>query len=198
MNLIQIARSYEKRVSFIYCDKSNVTLKWIAKYHFTCFHREHIFQIIKDIFRSKPCRVLDQGAAEGIALRLLSDRGFTTFAVDCEPKFQLCWDDLGIKGVIGDCGLLDWWDGNLYDKIIAGVWVACKGSEGKMTRKKKTWLAQVRDNWYSILASQGIVYFDVNNRKYPIQSTIKIISKKFHIKIFKEKPRLLLKCQKFS
>ncbi len=198
MNLRQQAKFYERKVSFIYSDKSNVTLKWITKYPFTCSNRKHMFQIIKDILKRKPCHVIGQGSAEGIDMKLLEDKGFTTLTIDSEPEFKLCWNVLGISGIIGDCGSLGWWDGSKYDVIIAGVWAACKGDKGKMTVDKKNWLSKIRNNWNSILASRGVVYFDVNRKKYPILATRKIMSKKFSTEIFKTSPRILLKCQKFS
>ena len=197
MNLIERAKQYEKAVDFIYDDKSNVTLKWIAKYPFTCKHRRHTFQIIKDILRSKKGRVLDQGGAEGITACLLTEEGFKVLVVDEEPKFKRCWEKLDVNGVVGDCGSLSWWDGNSFEVIIAGVWAACKGDEGSMTADKKEWICHVRDNWSILLSQEGILYFDVNIKKYPIKAVKTIMEEKFSVNILKKKPRLLLKCYKY-
>ena len=198
MNLENKLKDYEKLVSFIYELSSNTTLAWLSRYPVSSPNRKHLLQIVTDISKQAHCRIVEQGAAEGIICRVLQDMGHDVSAVDIEPEFKRCWSVLRVSGVVGDCTSLDWWDGKaLYDVVIAGVWVACKGKESvKIGKKRAKQLRMIRDNWSSILQGKGVVYFDVNPEKYPIKPLSEIFQEKFSVTLFKRKPRCILKCTK--
>lgn len=198
MNTIEEkALRYHQSVASIGIPKTNDTLRWVSRYNISHPGRRHLFQIAKDIMSLPQCRVIEQGAAEGIICKILQDEGYNVFAVDNEPFFKKCWKRLGVKGVIGDCSDVDWWNGRRYDVIIAGVWVACKGSKSKrLTAERRKELIKIRDNWFQILSPAGIVYFDVNTSKYPLRPLMQVFGEKFEASVFKKKPRLLIKCIK--
>jgi len=197
MSIIVEIKKYEKMVSNIYDSPNNFTMEWMSRYHVSSSNRRHLVQIVDDILKRPPCKVLDQGAAEGVICRILQDKKYSTFALDRELSFAKCWQKIGIKGVVGDCMSLDWWDGSKYDVIIAGVWVACKGRKAKsLNRTKIDNLTITRDNWISLLKTKGVVYFDVNKAKYPLKQVKRIFCSSFVIEDFAKKPRTVLKCMK--
>jgi len=192
-----LLKEASKHNNLIHISKKNIRiLKWIAKYPVTHKGRRHLFQILQDILSRPACRVVDQGAAEGIICRLLQDRNYDVLAVDLEPEFRQCWNRLSVEGEIADCSYNNWWDGKKFDIIIAGAWVACHGSEKKITRDRRHTLERIRDSWTEILKDGGIVYFDVNVNKYPLNPLLKIFETKFEIKRFSKIPRHVFKCIK--
>lgn len=196
------ARELQKMVRRMIISKDGIipekkhVARWIMKHPITAEMRLHLFQILEDILSRPKERVLDQGAAEGIVCKLLQNRGYEVLAVDIDPLFLNCWKKLSIEGKIADCTSNDWWDRRKFDTIIAGVWVACKGSKKRITNSRKRDLERIRDNWVEILRDGGVVYFDVNVNKYPITPLMQIFKTKFKIEQFSKKPRCVLKCTK--
>ena len=158
--------------------------QWLLKYPIYHSGRNHLFDIYNDIVQChKGSKILDQGAAEGIFCKLLSDAGFDTFAVDIEPEFLEFWKILGVDGVIGDCFSLDWWNQCKYDIIIACVWVTSSGEKinkkNEFEKRKKA--IQVVNCWGDLLNKNGCVYVDVNKNKVPFDMFFEVVGKYFFI-----------------
>ena len=56
-------------------------------------------------------------------------------------------------------------------------------------------LFDIKNTWVKILNKGGIVYFDVNESKFPMEFVQKTISEDFIIKEIMRKPRRVLKCE---
>ncbi len=206
--VLKKAKQYEDQIRHLVMDNKDATIfEWLRKYPIDHSSRRHLFGIveeIKSLYPNKDIKILDQGAAEGIILRLLKDDGYDVLGVDIEPGFKNLWKILDVEGIIGDCCKLDWWDGTKYSAIIATVWVTCKGDknpknkiidkEGKIQRLKN-----IRENWFKMLNKRGVVYFDVNEQKYPLKMVKKVFGRAFETEIFSEKidtPRVIIRCRK--
>ncbi|MFA6088650.1 MAG: hypothetical protein WC755_02185 [Candidatus Woesearchaeota archaeon] len=170
---------------------------WLRKYPIYHKNRIHLFDIIKDICLNikSGAKIIEQGSAEAISLRVLKDKGYSVFAVDININMKLFWDKLDIPGTIGDCTGLEWWNGELFNVIIATVWTACDGPcSSKLTEKKKERLSKIRDNWMKILDHEGIIYFDINPKKYHQKEVRDIFGQNFVLKVLSTRnARLLFK-----
>jgi hypothetical protein len=64
------------------------------------------------------------------------------------------WKKINVPYVVGDCLNLDWWDGTLYNIIIATVWPTSQGKKDiiKFTRNhdKINRINKIKKNWKKI------------------------------------------------
>ncbi len=195
------ALQYEKQVLPFFKGQKSDIFTWIKKYPVCHSSRSHMFSIFQDILTLPlETKILEQGAAEGVICRLLQDSGYDVVAMDIEPVFKKMWDHLKIKGVIGDGYRLDWWDGTLFDVVIACVWVTSMGKKLKgskdVGKSKIERLIAVENSWYQMLSPGGLVFVDINDRKVPLKVVYDHFSDRFNITQFMLKPRIVLKLEK--